>query len=218
MAEVTKDHWDFIKKIVEDTNATVIVPDYPLAPKYTYKEVFNMMEPLYKEIVSKVDMEKFIVMGDSAGGGLALALEEKLSQEEIEMPEKTILISPWLDTRLTNPKIPEVQKRDRQLNKFKLQIAALGYAGKDGKDNYLVNPIDGDLSKLKNTTIFTGTNDILNPDVYVLKEKAEKSNIEINIKEYENAGHIWFIEKNSGEVLTNKGYQDCLETIKNQAE
>ena len=107
------------------------------------------MEPLYKEIVSKVDMEKFIVMGDSAGGGLALALEEKLSQEEIEMPEKTILISPWLDTRLTNPKIPEVQKRDRQLNKFKLQIAALGYAGKDGKDNYLVNPIDGDLSKLK---------------------------------------------------------------------
>ena len=107
MAEVTKDHWDFIKKIVEDTNATVIVPDYPLAPKYTYKEVFNMMEPLYKEIVSKVDMEKFIVMGDSAGGGLALALEEKLSQEEIEMPEKTILISPWLDTRLTNPKIPE---------------------------------------------------------------------------------------------------------------
>ena len=218
MAEVTKDHWDFIKKIVEDTNATVIVPDYPLAPKYTYKEVFNMMEPLYKEIISKVDMEKFIVMGDSAGGGLALALEEKLSQEEIEMPEKTILISPWLDTRLTNPKIPEVQKRDRQLNKFKLQIAALGYAGKDGKANYLVNPIDGDLSKLKNITIFTGTNDILNPDVYVLKEKAEKSNIEINIKEYENAGHIWFIEKNSGEVLTNKGYQDCLETIKNQAE
>lgn len=218
MAEVTKDHWDFIKKIVEDTKATVIVPDYPLAPKYTYKEVFNMMEPLYKEIVSKVDMEKFIVIGDSAGGGLALALEEKLSQEKIEMPEKTILISPWLDTRLTNPKIPEVQKRDRQLNKFKLQIAALGYAGKDGKDNYLVNPIDGDLSKLKNITIFTGTNDILNPDVYVLKEKAEKSNIEINIKEYENAGHIWFIEKNSGEVLTNKGYQDCLETIKNQAE
>lgn len=176
------------------------------------------MEPLYKEIVSKVDMEKFIVMGDSAGGGLALALEEKLSQEEIEMPEKTILISPWLDTRLINPKISEVQKRDKQLNKFKLQIAALGYAGKDGKDNYLVNPIDGDLSKLKNITIFTGTNDILNPDVYVLKEKAEKSNIEINIKEYENAGHIWFIEKNSGEVLTNKGYQDCLETIKNQAE
>ena len=37
MAEVTKEHWDFIKKIVEDTKATVIVPDYPLSTKYTYK-------------------------------------------------------------------------------------------------------------------------------------------------------------------------------------
>ncbi len=50
-------------------------------------------------------------MGDSAGGGLALALEEKLSQEEIEMPEKTILISPWLDTRLTNPKNTRSSKK-----------------------------------------------------------------------------------------------------------
>ncbi len=74
------------------------------------------------------------------------------------------------------------------------------------------------MSKLKNITIFTGTNDILNPDVYVLKEKAEKIKYRNKYKEYENAGHIWFIEKNSGEVLTNKGYQDCLETIKNQAE
>ena len=211
-------HWNFIEKLSKETGYGIIIPDYPLAPKYTYKDVFEMIEPLYTDIIKEIQPQNLIMMGDSAGGGLALALEEKLSQEEIEMPEKTILISPWLDTRLTNPKIPEVQKRDRQLNKFKLQIAALGYAGKDGKDNYLVNPIDGDLSKLKNITIFTGTNDILNPDVYDLKEKAEKSNIEINIKEYENAGHIWFIEKNSGEVLTNKGYQDCLETIKNQAE
>ena len=44
------------------------------------------------------------------------------------------------------------------------------------------------MSKLKNITIFTGTNDILNPDVYVLKEKAEKSNIEINIKDADNLG------------------------------
>ncbi len=66
MAEATKEHWEFIKNIALDTNSMIIVPDYPLAPKYTYKEVFEMMEPLYKEIVKKVDPEKFIVMGDSA--------------------------------------------------------------------------------------------------------------------------------------------------------
>lgn len=216
VAEVTKNHWEFIKQIAIDTNATIIVPDYPLTPKYTYKEVFEMMEPLYQEIVEKVELKHFIVMGDSAGGGLALALEEKLSQEEVPMPEKTILISPWLDTRLTNPEIEEVQKRDKELSKIKLQLAGIAYAGKDGKDSYLVNPINGDLSKLKNITILTGTNDILNPDVHIIQEKAKEQGVTIEIKEYENAGHIWMIEKNSSQELVQQGYEEIKERISNE--
>ena len=213
MAEVTKGHWEFIKNIAIDTNATIIVPDYPLAPKYTYKEVFEMMEPLYKDIVQKVDVKHFLVMGDSAGGGLALALEEKLSQEGVSMPEKTILISPWLDTRLSNPEIEEVQKRDKELSKIKLQLAGIAYAGKDGKDSYLVNPIDGDLSKLKNITILTGTNDILNPDVHIIQEKAKEQGLTIEIKEYQNANHIWMIEKNSSQELVQQGYEEILKLL-----
>lgn len=216
MAEVTKEHWEFIKNIAIDTNATIIVPDYPLAPKYTYKEVFEMIEPIYKDIVEKVDFKKLVVMGDSAGGGLALALEEKLSQEGVPMPEKTILISPWLDTRLTNPEIEEVQKRDKELSKIKLQLAGIAYAGKDGKDSYLVNPIDGDLSKLKNITILTGSNDILNPDVHVIKEKAKEQGITIEVKEYENASHIWMIEKNSSQELVQQGYEEILQLVINE--
>lgn len=213
MAEVTKEHWEFIRKIAVDTNATIIVPDYPLAPKYTYKEVFEMMEPLYKDVVEKVDSKDLIVMGDSAGGGLALALEEKLSQEGVSMPEKTILISPWLDVRLNNPEIEEVQKRDKELSKTKLQLAGIAYAGEDGINSYLVNPIDGDLSKLKNITIFTGTNDILNPDIHLIQEKAKEQGVTINIKEYENAGHIWMIEKNSTQELVQQGYEEILKLI-----
>ena len=59
-------------------------------------------------------------MGDSAGGGLALGLEETLSLNNKQLPAKTILISPWLDTSMTNPKIDEIQPRDKVLNKFKL--------------------------------------------------------------------------------------------------
>ena len=213
MAEVTKEHWEFIKNIAIDTNATIIIPDYPLAPKYTYKEVFEMIEPIYKEIAEKVDFKKIVVMGDSAGGGLALALEEKLSQEGVSMPEKTILISPWLDVRLNNPEIEEVQKRDKELSKIKLQLAGIAYAGKDWKDSYLVNPIDGNLSKLKNITILTGTNDILNPDVHLLQKKAKEQGVTIEVKEYENAGHIWMIEKNSSQELVQQGYEEIFKLL-----
>lgn len=187
VAEASKEHWKFIEKLVLDTKATVIMPDYPLTPKYHYKDVFAMIEPLYKEVIEKVKPENLIVMGDSAGGGLGLALLEKVSQEGIGVPKKTILISPWLDVRLNNPKINEVQKEDKELNKENLKLAGIAYAGEDGMDSYLVNPIEGDISKLENITIFTGTNDILNPDVYVLKKKAEQVKVKIEVKEYEKA-------------------------------
>ena len=214
VAETSSNHWKFLEKLVKDTNATIILPDYPLTPKYTYKDVFTMITPLYKEIIEEVSTDNLILMGDSAGGGMSLALLERLSEENIEMPYKTILMSPWLDVRLENPEIDNVQKYDKDLNKESLKIAGIAYAGKDGIDSYLVNPIDGDLSKLKNITIFTGTYDILNPDVHALEEKANEVNVSLEIKEYEGAGHIWFINNNSGKELEEIGYQELLEEVK----
>lgn len=213
VAEATQKHWEFIQQIVDDTGATVILPDYPLTPKYTYKDVFEMVVPLYKEIIERIDINHFAIMGDSAGGGLGLALEEKIGEENLPMPAKTILISPWLDVRMTNPAIDEIQKNDKILNKETLKLAGIAYAGEDGINSYLVNPIEGDLSKLKNITILTGTHDILNPDVKALKEKAEKVGIFMEVKEYEQAGHIWMIEKNSSQDLVEQGYQEILRLI-----
>lgn len=211
MAEATKDHWEFIQKLAIDLNATVIMPDYPLAPKSNYKDVYDIVEPLYKDLISNIENEKLIVMGDSAGGGLALGLMEKISSEDIDIPNKIVLISPWLDVRLKNPNIDEVQKRDKQLNKDTLVLAGITYS--NGDDNYLINPIEGDLSKLKEITVFIGTDDILNPDVHLLQEKAKEQGIDIEIKEYEKAGHIWFIEKNTEKEIIDKGYQDLLDVI-----
>ena len=213
VAETSSDHWNFLEKVVNDTGATIILPDYPLTPKYTYKDVFTMITPLYKEIIEEVDINNLILMGDSAGGGMALALAERMGEENIQMPNKTILISPWLDVRLQNPEIDEVQKRDKELSKETLKLAGVAYAGEDGIDSYLVNPIDGNLSKLKNITILTGTNDILNPDVHVLQEKAKQIGVNIEIKEYESAGHIWIINNNSSEELVQKGYNDLINLV-----
>ena len=237
MAEIMQEHWNFLEKVINSTGATVILPDYPLAPKHNYKDVFDMVVPLSNEIVSKINLVNLVVMGDSAGGGLALALEEKIvadtkslstqnDSEEInqgeigmnqdyKLPAKTILISPWLDVRLENPKINEVKKLDKDLNKDTLKLAGIAYAGEDGLNSYLVNPIDGDLSKLKNITIFTGTYDILNPDVHILVQKAEEQGISINIKEYEGASHIWILKDSSKEKdLKENAYNDLIEVLK----
>ena len=215
IAEMSNNHWNFIEQLVLDTGMTVIIPDYPLAPKYTYKDVFKMVKPLYKEILEEVKSNDLILMGDSAGGGLSLALIEEMAKENYELPEKTILISPWLDAKLENPQIEKVQKLDKELNKDTLKIAGIAYAGgEENLNNFLVSPINGNLSKLKNLIIFTGSNDILTPDMYKLQEKGKKENVEIKINEYQGAGHIWLITKKAEESIIKKGYDDLLEEIK----
>lgn len=218
VGNLEKEHWKTCSDIINQLGCTIIVPDYPLTPKYNYKDTISMMETLYKQLIEKIDPSNFIVMGDSAGGGLSLALLEKVGEENIQMPNQTILISPWLDVRLNNPEIEEVELNDPELNKSALKIAGENYAGKDGIDSYLVNPIDGPLDKLKNVSIFTGTNDILNPDIKILQERAKEVGTEINVYETEGATHVWLLykykdEKNDPLVL--EPYKQMIELLKN---
>lgn len=208
VAEMSKNHWNFIQSVVQDTGATVVLPDYPLTPKYNYKDVFNMIEPIYKKMLQKVESKNIIVMGDSAGGGMALALCENLQKQEIIQPNQIILISPWLDVTLENSKIDEIQNKDKKLNKETLKIAGLAYS--NGKEeelkNYLISPLYGNVENLKNITIFTGTNDILNPDVHELVKKSNN----IIIKEYKEKSHIWLIDEKEE---AKKEYQDLINQI-----
>lgn len=215
-AEMTKEHWDFIEKLVKDTGSMVILPDYPLAPRHNCVDVFNMVTPLYKEIIEKINPENLIMMGDSAGGGLALALEENISEQGLQEPEKTILISPWLDLSMENPEIENVKQYDTDLNYEALVIAGMAYAGEKDIENYLVSPIYGDLSNLKNITIFTGTYDILNPDVHILEQKFKENGTNIKVKEYKKASHIWIIKQNCDEELVKKGYEELLMEVVNE--
>jgi len=215
MAEVSKLHWDFLQSLAIDTNATIIVPDYPLTPKYNYTDVFKMIEPLYKQIIQQIDTKNLIVMGDSAGGGMALALCEKIGEQDLQQPNKLILISPWLDVRLENPKIAQVEKHDKQLNRKALQLAGIAYIG-ENESSYLVNPIDGNLEKLKSVIIYTGTYDILNPDVHILQEKAKNIELEIDVREYEKEAHIWLLDRSSKKTeQAENAYQDLIHEIIN---
>lgn len=214
VAEASDQHWEFITDLVTDTKAKVILPDYPLTPKYDYQDVMDMVIPMYEKLIEETDPNSIIMMGDSAGGGLAMGLAEKLGEKGIPVPGQLVLISPWLDVTMKNPKIDEVQAYDHDLNKEALKVAGIAYAGKEGMNDYFVNPIQGPLTHLKNVTIFTGTYDILNPDVIELVNRAKVEGITIELKEYETAGHIWIVKKNSHPTeLAKQSYEDLLKVL-----
>ena len=209
VGELERYHWHFFKDIINDTNSTIIVPDYPLTPEHTYIEVFRMMEPLYKEIVDKIEDKELILMGDSAGAGLALALYQRIGKLNYRLPDKTILVSPWLDVRMNNPDIDKIN--DPVLKKPLLKLSGKKYAGKNGLKSYLVNPVLGPTDKLRDIYILSGTKDMLNPDA---KKFAMANKKEIKFIEYTDAIHNFVLKKHKKGIISAKeGYEKIVEII-----
>ncbi len=185
---IFKQHWIFASKLVQSTNCTVIIPDYPLAPKSSYLDAFQMLDSLYLKLLLVTKAENIILMGDSAGGGLAMAFAQKLKMEK---PSQLILIAPWLDVSLSNPLIDSIQKFDPILKVKDLTSIHATWVKDISIKHYFVSPIYGNLSGLPKISIFIGTNDILLADCLLLKQKLEESKVDFNYFEYPKMLHDW---------------------------
>jgi acetyl esterase/lipase len=188
-----KQHWGFTGAIIKNTGATIIMPDYPLAPKYTFTDTIKMVEKVYSKLRSNIDSKEIIFMGDSAGAGLALALAQKLKTENIEQASKIILLSPWLDVSMTNPDTKAIEQKDIMLKIDSLKRAGKLYADNSDIDNYLISPLNGSVKGLEEISIFIGTHDLLYPDCIKLKTKLKEVNTVFNFFEYPKMFHDWML-------------------------
>ena len=98
-----KHHWDSIKKIAKGTNHTIWMCNYPKAPEHKITEISQNIDAIYKDALSKFKAENISLIGDSVGGTLATSLTQRLIKNNIDIPQKIILISPVMDATLSNP-------------------------------------------------------------------------------------------------------------------
>ena len=118
VTELHDEHWQLLEDLVKDLGCVIIAPDYPLTPKYQYTDIFNILIPLYEDVQNYIGDKELIVIGESSGGGMGLAMCQKIGEKGGEQPDKLILLSPWLDVTMENPQIQEVQKVDPVLNQY----------------------------------------------------------------------------------------------------
>ncbi len=193
LQSAVKQHWDYIDSLIAETGCTVVVPDYPLAPGSSYREVFETVDLIYHDLITKHAPENLILMGDSAGGGIALAYAQNLRDRQLVQPGHIILLSPWLDISMTNPGIPAVEKRDPFLPVNGLVAAGKAYAKDLSVKDPRVSPIYGDCRNLGKITLFTGTRDVLWPDAKKFKTLCDAQGIPVNYFEYPEMLHVWMI-------------------------
>lgn len=161
-----------VETVINKTNCKLSYIDYPLAPECTYRNTFDMVQKSFEKLMKLYPNDRFVFMGDSAGGGLALAFAQKLANENAAVqPILNILFSPWLDLTMQNPEIKNQVSLDKLLTVQGLIDAGKKYAGGDDVNNYLLSPINGNLAGIGETIIFYGTYELFCSDCKKLKYK-----------------------------------------------
>jgi len=186
-------HWKIVETVVVKVNCRVSYVDYPLAPENTYRATFDMIQKAFDSLTEQYPDDRFMLMGDSAGGGLALAFALKLANENVKVqPVKNILFSPWLDLSMQNQEIKNQEVLDKILPLNALIEAGKKYAGGDNTGNYLLSPIHGDLASVNNTLIFYGTHELFYPDCKKLAEQTRNFGNFV-FHEFTEMQHDWVI-------------------------
>ncbi|HET6976726.1 MAG TPA: alpha/beta hydrolase [Pyrinomonadaceae bacterium] len=204
-------HWTLMSKLIDALNCTVVAPNYPHAPEHCVTDVFDLMVPLYNEVAARVGSANITLMGDSSGGGISLALAQRLREDGYEQPAHVVLLSPWLDATLSNPEIVEFDRVDPFLGVDGLKYGGAAYARDVDPKSYLVSPVHGSLKSLAPITLFIGTRDILYPDCRKLWNNATAEGVKINFREYKGMVHNWML----GPMPEAKhAIQEIISTIK----
>jgi acetyl esterase/lipase len=182
-------HYTFFDKMAREFKAQLVLPIYPKAPSYTAVDAHKMVKDCYLYLINSkgVSSGNIVIMGDSAGGGLALSLLQVLRDENIPMPRQAVLFSPWLDATNSSPGMREVNDPFRNVDN--LAYGGEIYAGGLETTDPLVSPIYGDITGIPPIDVFSGTYDALNIDVEKMAAMAEEKNIDFTLYSYEKMIH-----------------------------
>lgn len=150
--------------LAASSGATVVLPDYRLAPEHPFPAALDDAAAVWKELTATVDPSAIVVSGDSAGGGLALALTARLRAEGSPLPAGLVLISPWLDLTANRRADRDLARRDPMLSAGWLERSADAYGASTPLTDAGISPLRGSLVGLPPTLVQAGADDILVPD------------------------------------------------------
>lgn len=188
--EIAPQHWQLIGHLA-DAGIRVDVPHYGLAPAHTYREAYRFVTAIYRQALADAHSGPVAIVGDSAGGGLALGVTQTLAEQHLPLPDRLVLISPWLDVALANPDIPNAEARDPWLTSTGLRLAGRAWAGGDDLALPRLSPVNGPMTPLPPTDVYTGTRDLLYPDVERFARQAAAAGAKVSLTVCEGAVHVY---------------------------
>ena len=165
--------------------------DYRLGPEHKHPAALEDSMAAYRELFGlRTSIPKSIaIAGDSAGGGLAVALAIRLRDEGEPLPGGLVILNGWLDLTCSGASMESNARRDVGLFRdWTVRCGELYRGGTDPLDPEL-SPVDADLHGLPPTYLQVGTHDILLSDSDRFAERARAAGVDVGYTRFEGMWH-----------------------------
>lgn len=183
-------HRDMLSSIAYVSGARVIAPTYPMAPDAPYPAAVDTAVECYRALLaSGVAPERLIVGGDSAGGGLTLAMLLRLRESGEPMPRAAVLLSPWVDLEATGESVQGNAPYD-YLTPQLLEAGSRWYAGSESLRHPHISPIHAELHGLPPTLVLTGGLELFKSENDAFVAKLQAAGVPVAHEVTENVVHV----------------------------
>jgi acetyl esterase/lipase len=198
----TRSHRALAGNIAYASRGRALTVDYRLAPEHPYPAALEDARAAYQWLIgSGVSSERITMAGDSAGGGLTIALLVALREHGLPMPASAVVVSPWTDLSarsaangccgIRGDSWRTNVRTDHVINGSKLCTAAGLYLGSAHPRTPLISPLYANLSGLPPLLIHVGSDEVLLSDSLHLAEHARRAGVETTLEIWEGMQHVW---------------------------
>jgi len=182
-------------RIASAAQARVLSIDYRLAPEHPFPAALDDAMAAYRWLLAEEDgaAERIAVMGDSAGGGLALSLLLRLRDECVSLPAAAAALSPWTDLALTGRSFRMNAGIDPLLSAEQARRFVHHYlAGTDPCSPY-ASPLYGEPAGLPPTIIQVGSDEVLLDDAVRMADRMRTSGCRVELEIWPRMPHVWHL-------------------------
>jgi monoterpene epsilon-lactone hydrolase len=186
-------HGPMMARLSSYAGVPVVIPNYRLSTEAPFPAAFDDAMAVWDDLMARgYEPSKIVIGGDSAGGGLALALLAALCARD-ERPAGIFTMSPWTDLTLSGESVDQNAAADAIIPADRMGDAARMYHAETPADDPRVSPLFADFDAPPPAFFQVGSPEVLADDTYRMAEVLRSAGGEVEVQTWHDAPHVWHL-------------------------
>ena len=183
-------HAAMLARIAARTGLTAVLPGYRLAPEHPFPAAVDDALTAYRALL-ETTADPVVLGGDSAGGGLVLALLARIVALGLPKPALTLALSPWTDLTLSGASLTTNARPESFLPAERLpELRDIYLCGADPADP-AASPLLADFTGATPVAIWVGSTEILRDDSRRMVARLQAQGVQATLTEAPRHPHVW---------------------------